>query len=142
VAKIIHQTVVVECERCGRRSDPLPETDADAWLAKHEERVHLPEDRAVLLAEHGHVTTGTVEWFDQDDSSGYVTCSCGFKSRSMKTCWLDETCDEHLKDMQAKLGLELASPAPPEPAPAPEDVAKPPRSRPSPLAERQNASAA
>jgi hypothetical protein len=105
---IIHQTVIAECERCGRQSDPMLATAVDAWLAKHHERVHVPEDRAKRLAEHGHVIEHVVEWFDQDDSSGYVTCSCGFKSRSMKTCWLDERGDDHLKDVESKDPVLLA----------------------------------
>ena len=44
----------------------------------------------------GHKLQEVVEWFDNDDSSGYVECSCGWRSRSVKTCWLRKLGDEHL----------------------------------------------
>lgn len=136
---IIHQTVIAECERCGQQSSPMLESDAQAWLAKHEAQIHEPEDLAALMAQHGHVIKGVVEWYDQDDSSGYATCSCGFKSRSSKACWIDDHGDRHLREMKAKLGLELpAAPEPAEPA-EPLDPEEQRRSRPSPLAERLSA---
>lgn len=132
---IIHQTVIVECERCHQQSKPLLEVEAERWLERHETKVHEPEDLAALMAAHGHVIKGVVEWYDQDDSSGYAACSCGFKSRSAKACWIDEYGDRHLREMKAKLGLKLPKEPVEDPA-GPLDPEEQRRSRPSPLAER------
>lgn len=138
---IIHQTVIAECERCGQQSQPMLEVKVEKWLQSHAAKVHEPEDLAALMAEHGHVVKGVVEWYDQDDSSGYATCSCGFKSQSAKACWIDHHADLHLREMKAKLGLELPE-SPESSTPGPSETLDPEerrRSRPSPLAERPNA---
>lgn len=57
------------------------------------------EGRAERL---GHVVTEHVHWIDMDDSSGYVSCTCGFSSREAKVCWLMPMADQHRRNV---LGL-------------------------------------
>lgn len=116
VAKIIHPTVVVECERCGHRSQPISEDNADAWLVGHEENWHVPEDRALRMEEAGHKITIIGEWMTQDDSSAHIACTCGFKSRSAKDCWMDDYANNHLIEAEAALGGPPETELPSNPA--------------------------
>jgi hypothetical protein len=136
---IVHETVIVECERCGKTSQPLLRSQADPWLLEHEQSVHVPEDRIIRMREHGHAVSHHVEFFDQDDSSGYITCSCGFKSRSAKVCWLDEYEQRHLVEIEQQLELQPILPdstVTPSLDSEKQVESTQPRTRPSALAER------
>lgn len=43
----------------------------------------------------GHVVDERVLWFDMSDSSGYCRCSCGWRTREVKVCWLSEMASDH-----------------------------------------------
>jgi hypothetical protein len=51
---------------------------------------------ALLRANHKHKVRLIADWIDMDDSGGHVECSCGWRSREVKVCWLRELADKHL----------------------------------------------
>lgn len=97
--------VVATCGRCGERSKPMSQEGVEGWARIHEKR-HAKGDRRTHMADHGHTTDGHVDWFDNDDSSGYGHCSCGWKSRNVKTCNIDDMIDEHLREVEAAMAAE------------------------------------
>jgi hypothetical protein len=94
----IVQAVVAECERCGTRSRPIDPKEVTEWTKAHMVK-HSQEDLIAYWAEHGHKIGEVVEWMDQDDSSGYGTCSCGWRSRAAKTCWSHHAAVNHLREL-------------------------------------------
>lgn len=90
--------VIVVCKRCEWRSGPVDPQGREEIENRHRLK-HEEGDLKSFMESHGHKARGVVHWVDQDDSSGHVVCECGFKSTSMKTCWLDDTITKHHRQM-------------------------------------------
>jgi len=90
--------IIIVCKRCEWRSAPIDpehrEKHEDAHRLKHEKG-----DLKEFMAANGHKATAHVHWIDQDDSSGHVSCECGYTSRNMKECWLNDTITKHHRNV-------------------------------------------
>lgn len=97
--------VTATCSRCGQTSRPMKKEEVESFRKVHEE-LHDKQDRRKRWADQGHATNGHVNWVDCDDSSGYAYCSCGWKSKNVKTCWINDMIDEHLREVEAEADAE------------------------------------
>jgi hypothetical protein len=56
-------------------------------------------DMALKRANSSHKVRLIADWVDMDDDSGHVECSCGWRSRDVRCCWLRNTADDHISEM-------------------------------------------
>jgi hypothetical protein len=98
---VISSAVIAECEQCGERSNPMDPGTVTEWQKCHEDR-HSREARRERMVEHGHTANWVMEYMDCDDSSAHAFCSCGWKSRSAKHCWMLDFINTHLREVEAQ----------------------------------------
>jgi hypothetical protein len=92
--------VVVVCEHCDSRSQPMDPAEVESWAASHSGQ-HANEILVRHMAQEGHAMQVIVEWMDPDDSGGHAECSCSWRSRTVKTCNAGDLGLEHLREVLA-----------------------------------------
>lgn len=97
---ITTSAVIAECEHCKQRSQPMDPQKVEDWTARHE-AAHAREALRERMAQCGHATDWIMEWMDPDDSSAHAFCSCGWKSKSAKHCWMDDYIIAHLQEVES-----------------------------------------
>ena len=93
----IEQAVIAVCDRCDARSMPMDPTAVPEFQRRHDAQ-HARDDRRERMAGAGHKIGQHMHFVDNDDSSGYAFCSCGWRSRDVR---LPEGMgDDHLAEVE------------------------------------------